>query len=462
MSLVLEEREDILRDNNTAQNVLLDILKDINPNISELSIKTELSGELDLSVCNHLTHLRTIRIGNGKITGVHQIPDKITKFACGGNLIIELTNLPKSLVSLDVGHNYCTTVNVSELLHLEELICNDNRIDDLGVLPNSLVSIHCQNNNLKYLDLKGKTKLRTLNISNNPLVIVDNLPETIHEYIAENNQIAASREDERQRTDVRKRIDYSDALQRFFKMKSTYETELRAKKRAAFHRGNTKREGRRLAAAVKPKCVNCRRPVGSLFVCDVNGYTAVCGDTHKPCNLDIKLTRGNFEMNETILRTFSEALSDTKQRIVQLKMDSMFGYSTEATVSKQFNKKVEEFNKDSIIYKEELARHTSLYERGDIIQKKQDLIHATNTTIRKMLDEYENNHGIISTIIHTYKTELIPEIENLRRLKYDVMEMTHIDHENQPTISILQSMEVSPGKLEYVYGEQPAVIKFSV
>jgi hypothetical protein len=461
MSIVIEEREDILRDNNTAQQNLLDIVQGLNPNTAELHLSTELSGDIDLSVCQHLERLRTIIFGQGKITNIHNVPDKTTKLVCAGNLITDLGGLPKSIVSLDCGGNYLTSLPV--LPHLEELICNDNKLDDLGTLPNTIVSIHCQNNDVKYLDLKGKTKLRTLNVSNNPLIIVENLPDTIHEYIAENNQIPASHEEANTKTkDIRKRIDYADALGRYFKLKSDYETAVREQKRKAFKRGASKKEGVKLAAAVRPKCVVCKRPVGSIFASDTNGYTALCGDTNKPCNLDIKLSRGNFEMNETILTTFRESLNDTKARIIRLKMDTLMGYITETTASKLFNRKVEEFNKDNTIYAEELARHNGLYDRGEAIQRKQDAVYQINQSIRKMLGEYENNNGIIQTVVHTYKTDLLPELENLRRLKYDIMEVELVEHENRPTMTVLRQMEVAPSKLEYVYGEQPAVLKFSV
>lgn len=248
MSIVIEEREDILRDSNTAQQNLLDIVQGLNPNTAELHLSTELSGDIDLSVCQHLERLRTIIFGQGKITNIHNVPDKTTKLVCAGNLITDLGGLPKSIVSLDCGGNYLTSLPV--LPHLEELICNDNKLDDLGTLPNTIVSIHCQNNDIKYLDLKGKTKLRTLNVSNNPLIIVENLPDTIHEYIAENNQIPASHEEASNNTkDMRKRIDYADALGRYFKLKSDYETAVREQKRKAFKRGGVQERGHKVGCS---------------------------------------------------------------------------------------------------------------------------------------------------------------------------------------------------------------------
>ena len=464
MSLILEERESIIRDNNTAQGVLSDIIKDINPDVVELNIKTQLFGDVDLSICSKLTKLRTIMFGEGKITSIRNVPGKLLRLACSENLLVEFDDLPNSLTHLECGNNFLTVIDFSKLPHLEELHCNDNRIDDLGTLSKSLVAVYCQNNDLKYLDLKGMTKLRTLNISNNPLVIVENLPDTIHEYIAENNQIPASHE-EKAETNVRRKIDYVDALKRFFKMKTEYETELRAKKRKAFSKGVSKKEGTKLAAGIKAKCVSCKRPVGTVFSTDVNGYTAICGDANKPCNLDIKLTRGNFELNETILSTFANAMNDTKSRIIQLKMDTLFSYVTETTSSKLFNRKIEEFNKDSKIYKEELDRYNELYNsahKKQMVLDKLDKIYKINQNIRLMLEEYENNKGVLQTVVSIYKNDLQPELENLRRLKYDVVEMTYIESDSKPTISVLNQLEVATSNLEYVYGEQPSVVKFNI
>ena len=217
---------------------------------------------------------------------------------------------------------------------------------------------------------------------------------------------------------------------------------------------------------MRPKCINCKRPVGSIFSADINGYRAICGDKDHPCKLDIKLVRGNFELSEAILRTFKDALDDTTDRINKLKMDTMFNYVSEATSSKLFKKKMEDFTKDSKIYKEELDRYNDLYNNAhtqELYKTKMETVYELQKNMRTLLAEYANTgeKNVLTIALVTYKNDLLPEIENLRRLKYDIMEVNIDTSTNGPDISTLYQSEVALSRCEYLYGEAPSVVKFS-
>ena len=160
-------------------------------------------------------------------------------------------------------------------------------------------------------------------------------------------------------------------------------------------------------------------------------------------------------------------MNDTKDRIIKLKMDTLFNYVSESTSSKLFKRKIEDYNKDSKIYKDELDRYNDLYNnahRQELIKSKMSVVYEINKNIRTMLIEYEasDNKNLLTTIIDTYTNDLIPEVENIRRLKYDIMEMNYEMNLNSPNISTLYQSEIAVSKCEYLYGEPPNVIKFSV
>ncbi len=468
MSLIYEQRESIIRDNNTAQHVFVDIIKDLKPDLVELIIKSPLEGDLDLSVCK-FSKIRSVIFGEGKITNLRNIPRHITKLVCAGNLLIELNDLPNSLLHLDCARNYLTTIDFKSIPNIQELHCEENKINELVMLPKSLIALYCERNKLKHIDLKGMSNLRTLHVSNNPLIIVENLPETIHEFVSDNNPIPLIEptKEDIPKDHIEKKINYDEALNKYFKLKTKYEMDVREKRRAAYKRGVNRKDRAIRAAAVRPKCISCKRPVGSVFSTDINGYRAICGDKDHPCKLDIKLNRGNFELSETILKTFKDALDDTKDRIIKLKMDTLFNYVSESTSSKLFKKKMEDFTKDSKIYKEELDRHNDLYNNThtqELYKTKMETIYEMQKNIRILLAEYANteDRNTLTIAVHTYKNDLIPEIENLRRLKNDIMEMNIEMNLNEPDISILFQSEVALSRCEYLYGESPSVVKFNV
>lgn len=468
MSLIYEQRESIIRDSNTAQTVFLDIIKDLKPDLVELNIKTPLEGDLDLSVCK-FSKLRSIMFGEGKITNIRNIPQHIVKLVCAGNLLVELNDLPNSLLHLDCARNYLTTIDFKHIPNIQELHCEENKINEMVALPKSLIALYCDQNKLRHIDLKDMPNLRTLHVSNNPLIIVENLPETIHEFVSDNNPIpmTESTRDDAPKDRIEKKLNYEEALTKYFKLKTKYETDVKEKRRSAYKRGVNRKDKITRAAAVRPKCINCRRPVGSIFSTDINGYRAICGDKDHPCKLDIKLNRGNYELSEAILGTFKDALDDTKDRIIKLKMDTLFNYVSESTSSKLFKKKMEDFNKDSKIYKDELDRYNDLYNNAhnqELYKSKMETIYELQKNIRTLLAEYANtgDNNVLSIAVVTHKNDLIPEIENLRRLKYDIMEVNIDTNANGPDISNLFQSEVALSRCEYLYGESPSVVKFSM
>jgi len=468
MTFINEEREQIIRENNTAQSMFIDFIKDLKPDLVELKINIRLQGEVDLSVVK-FSKLRTIVFGEGNITDILNIPDQVTKLVCSKNLLIGLSGLPNGILYLDCDDNYISTIDLNNTPSIQELHCENNKIVEFATLPKSLVNLYCSQNKLKHIDLKDMKELRILHISNNPLVIIENLPETIHEFLSENNTIPLTRDEEEELTkgDVERKINYNDALNRYFKLKTKYEDDVLQKKRAAYQKGVNRKDRAVRVAAVRPKCIYCKRNVGTIFATDVNGYTAICGDIKNPCKLDIKLLRGNFEMDEIILNTFRDSMNDTKDRIIKLKMDTLFNYVSESASGKIFTRKIDEYNKDSKIYKDELDKYNELYNnphKMELIHTKTQKIYDLHKSIRDMLSEYTNtdNRNILTTAIEIYKNDLIPEVENLSRLKYDVMEMNNVIIEGKAPLSILFQSEVALSKREYVYGEHPSVIKFVV
>ena len=115
------------------------------------------------------------------------------------------------------------------------------------------------------------------------------------------------------------------------------------------------------------------------------------------------------------------------------------------------------FEEDGKLYNEELLNFNELYnnaKKAEDIKKRQLIIHNINEKIKMLNIEYKENGNtsILKLIVNLYTTELMPEIENLRRLKYDIIEVTSDD--------VLVQQEVDPSREETNMGEDDAVIKF--
>lgn len=483
--IIQEERESIIRDTNTAQTQLENIIQNLKPETIDLNVQSEFFGELDLSVLEtKFPRLKSLLLGPGKITSIRNIPSGISKLVCNNNLLMGLERLPGSLLYLDVDHNYLKTLDLSKTPYLEEVHCNDNRLENILHLPQNITKLYCEQNQLQKLDVSGLPHLKVLHVSNNPLLVVNGVAENIHEFVSENNPLAMEttsynyEENDDENNDKIKiadkkqtenvKIKYLDALQIYFKLKQEYEMDLLKRRRIAFKKSTTKTGGVKRSKAVKGKCVQCKRIVGMNFSNNSEGYVARCGDPSHPCGLSIKLLRGNFSSNEYYLYLFKEQLEKEKIEIIRQKLDSLFSYISEESSVKQFKKILDSYNDLSGTYGDLTKRNNELYHdlhKAELITKKREKIYKILAQIKSMIHEYktdghttERQHsnyggstGLLRTAMEVYVNDLLPEVENLRRLKHDVNEMED---------NVVFQKGFSLQKLEYTYGDLPSVEKF--
>lgn len=486
--IILEERENIIRDSNIAQSQLENIVDKLKPEIVDLNLQSAFSGELDLSILStKFPRLRSLSFGPGKITDIRNIPVGISKFICSNNLLIQLEKLPGSLLYLDIDQNFLKTLDLSKTSYLEELHCSNNRLENILQLPKSMVKLYCDQNKLRELDVTSLSNLKTLHVSNNPLLIVKNISEDIHEYVSENNPLALEKtsydyvdfgdyeniEEQVKESDKKHRdnlkIKYADALNTFFKIKHNYESDLLKRRREAFKKGATKQSGIKRAKAVKGKCTNCKRAVGMIFRTDSNGYVALCGDRSNKCGLDIKLFRGKHDSNEYFLDIFKELLEEKKTEIIRQKLDSLFNYISAESSVKIFKEILESYNDALEGYAYHVKINDDLFHNvhnAELVSKKQEMIYKILSQIQNMVHEYKSTDlheihqqqskyggsiGLLRTAMEVYVTDLLPEVENLRRLKHELIEMED---------DVVFKQKIALHKLDISLGEPPSILRF--
>ena len=90
-----------------------------------------------------------------------------------------------------------------------------------------------------------------------------------------------------------------ETLNKYYNLKSSYETKKTEKKKEIKKLGLSKKEMRDMYRKFTPKCISCNRAVGSLFETKtdklkVNTLIAKCGDNSQPCQLDIEIKTGDI------------------------------------------------------------------------------------------------------------------------------------------------------------------------
>jgi hypothetical protein len=474
-NIVLGKRRDIIENNNTAQSQLESILERLsrNTNIDLLEFNEPFHGNLDFSVLSEtgFHNVKTIVFGSaGEITSVSNLPNTLEKLHINNQYLVEINDLPKSVVELEIHDNYLTVLDVHHLPKLRVLNVSNNKLEKLEKLPETLEELYCNNNEISQLILKDKLVLRVLHCSNNKTIIMDGLPPSLvdfqcenNPYIQQNNFIDIHGESKSGADDdvALRRIDYYEALREYFKLKSKYETDYADDRKKAFiaakKRGIGKRGRENRVAGVLPKCVACKRAVGTVFAAKNGHYIAACGDAQSPCSFKINLYRGASWATHNTVISLHDVILDIKETVISTKLSAIFKYKTEKEAIVKFNELMEEYNDFNHFYnevKETYAKEFSDPVREQLIKRKTEQIYKLIAAIKVIMKQYEEegNSILLQTAVRMQVNEMNPEIENLRRLKYEVMEMN--DDTMTQMYSSIQNASYS--------NKEPRVIKWSV
>jgi len=469
MSSFLEEKRQVALDptNNTAQEQLLGILEGLHPAITELIFPESMTGDIDFHIlkeCN-FTNITSIQFKEGNITSIRNLPDIITELICPKNLLIGLEDLPRNLVILDIRENGIKHLEFRNLTSLRYLNISSNFFSDIRNLPASLEKLYCNNNQIKTLDLEGIENLQTLYCENNTMISIENFPDTITDLRMENNpNLKTVRENDEEPENQPQNI--TEALNKFFKLKTKYEKGRLQRKRDIYKMAKDQGLGKKAIdnrlRSLKIKCVNCGNPgspEGTIFKIEDRKYTAVCGAEH-PCNLNIRIFAGIFSDLYIFLTGFKDIIEESKSETIQQKLDSLFNYTTEQESIHRFKKIMKEYSEDNTVFKELQEKYEEIYEnkeRSDKIIEKQQYIEELKARINDWTKEYgvSGNHSILNHAMESYSNDLLPEIRNLRYLLNEINEVDVLDDKR-----ILFQKQNQLTKIDYTFNDPPKVEKF--
>jgi hypothetical protein len=240
--------------------------------------------------------------------------------------------------------------------------------------------------------------------------------------------------------------DVKESLNEYFKLKQKYEAAIAANKKRIINNPTlSKREKRSEFMKLKPKCISCKRPGGSVFKILFNDedstvesyreYNATCGIISNPCNLKIKIRCGRTEFISDILKSMEDAVKEIKNEIIDDKNKLLFGYLKTEEALDKFDYSKEDVSSYSSLYEEYLIKYNNIVDNED---KKRELEEAiTNSYIQinqikeciKKSDE-TGNKTFISDAIQIYDTTLIPTLSTIRNLKYNESFVWHNEDTN--------------------------------
>jgi len=233
--------------------------------------------------------------------------------------------------------------------------------------------------------------------------------------------------DKKKEEDKKKKEEFLEGLDTYYSLKAQYEEEAKKQKNKIINNPNlSKREKQREFKKLKPKCVHCKRPVGTFFSTfydeaeEGRKIKAICGDKAKPCELNIEINLGKPIRLDDYLAMDEADISELKLEIIKDKNELIFGYITTEQALEKFEKT-----------KEKLAQYTSSYELA--LEKYMMVTHNQRKMeeLKKLDEEIEQNivhirDGLkksldrqsVHDIVLFEMEEMIPKVVKKRELTY--------------------------------------------
>ena len=219
---------------------------------------------------------------------------------------------------------------------------------------------------------------------------------------------------------------------------------------------------------LKPRCIHCKRNVGTHFEKNGGVYKANCGDSTDPCKLNIEINTG---YHTNIVKQIGFTLGfihDSKDQMLKYKMDSLFEYEKDDVITKLFEKLNEDFELERFSYKELVDLYNeSFYNKKTeaSLEKMKSELFEYNEELQIHLSKYssENNREFLAEAMKIYTNQILPLHQKMYHSKYKVIEIIH--ENNKPDLQAktrLHTQQTTLSDMTLDINEDTAVKHFEV
>lgn len=275
--------------------------------------------------------------------------------------------------------------------------------------------------------------------------------------------------------------DYLDVYATFWELKQKYDKKrtMTIKTLKKKHPGNIQLIKETLGKFDdRRKCVNCNKSGGTLFEITETHLKMQCNASDKKCALDVDLKKPHHVHLPTVIQEKLDVIGDIKQDIMAYKLDLLFQTQSEEIVLKEF-RRLKELLDENIdeknIYQELYDKKTKILEieggevgnegEGQNFKLKKDYINEKQLELNKLISEFKKNikeyqkedhKPILKNTIEIYKNTILPIQEEIRNLKYDIIQIEKIENKSSkgalkmmPSYIINKTVESMENQMTY-------------
>ena len=266
--------------------------------------------------------------------------------------------------------------------------------------------------------------------------------------------------------DKNKHNKINDAINEYYKLKMNYESTLSKNKKKIINNTHLSlKEKRREFAQIKPKCIYCKRPGGTIFsttfdkTTDSRELKAICGIRAQPCNLNIAILVGHFELFPLTLNGLSTDIKDEKTNIINNKNQNIFGYITAAQTVKLFEGLKEQVSDTTALYMSYLEEYLDIIDnkqKNNELKRDQEFFYSFLAEIHTAIGLFHSsdNTQYMRDAVDIYVNKLLPLLDKIMKLKYNENKVWY--NENDNTYHLIQN-KYTFKDIEFNTGEEKVV-----
>lgn len=234
------------------------------------------------------------------------------------------------------------------------------------------------------------------------------------------------------------------ALQTYYSMKSAYDKKYSSQKSKILK--NTKLtniEKRERIAQIKIACAKCKRKVGMTFSRDKRTIQVRCGDSRKPCDLDLKIYLGIYQDLEKEITKTKDKLETAKVDIIKSKLDVLFRLVNEEKTLASFQKQKKAYaNIEKELLRLERQKDPEIQFAARAEQSRALIyeLHEKIALFKDMLRQYveEDQQSFLRDAILMYQENMVPLQESIRKTSYALVEIEETECEQSKCFRLVQ------------------------
>jgi len=262
---------------------------------------------------------------------------------------------------------------------------------------------------------------------------------------------------------------FKEAVKKYYRLKNDYEESFSNQKKQILSMNALSLKEKRIEyRKLKKKCINCKRPVGTIFNVKTEGGSeyvskdrhliALCGDRNDPCPLNIDINLGGTRNLPDFLSKMQKELNNYKNQVIKDKNDLLFGYITSEEAVAKFDELKDSIKDVTELFDLYFVFYNDIVDNPKKKEEYQELLSGFYENVdafKSMIEEFEGsgNTQYVIEAVELYKNEILPKSEKIMEKTYvysgvDYNEDDKTYHLDQKKNTI-QQFEIDSGENEH-------------